>query len=141
MNLCRSHRSFAAMAPGAPLLHLFLPIPTAGMIHTPTCCSEYTLTDGDVEAAENCPGGRRGCQKASITPRGTPICSRSRRRLRFADGCIEVICRVSGCMKLEQIAHALGLPQEQIVVRHGAVGGAFGGREDISIQIVLALAA
>ena len=40
-----------------------------------------------------------------------------------------------------QIAHALGLPEEQIVVRHGAVGGAFGGREDISIQIVLALAA
>ena len=41
----------------------------------------------------------------------------------------------------EQIAHALDLPPEQLRVLHPAVGGAFGGREDISIQIVLALAA
>ena len=40
----------------------------------------------------------------------------------------------------EQIAHSLGLPDEQIIVRHPAIGGAFGGREDISIQIALALA-
>ena len=38
------------------------------------------------------------------------------------------------------IAHALDLPQEQIRVIHPAIGGAFGGREDISIQIVMALA-
>lgn len=41
----------------------------------------------------------------------------------------------------EQIAHALGLPEEQVVVRYPAIGGAFGGREDLSVQIVLALAA
>jgi CO/xanthine dehydrogenase Mo-binding subunit len=41
----------------------------------------------------------------------------------------------------EQIAHALGLPPEQIRVKYAAIGGAFGGREDMSIQIVLALAA
>ena len=41
----------------------------------------------------------------------------------------------------EQIAHALGLPEEQIRVIYPAIGGAFGGREDMSIQIVLALAA
>lgn len=41
----------------------------------------------------------------------------------------------------KQIAHALGLPQEQVRVIHPAVGGAFGGREDLSVQIVLALAA
>ena len=40
----------------------------------------------------------------------------------------------------EQIAHALGLPNEQVRVIYPAIGGAFGGREDISIQIVLALA-
>ncbi|MBC8508415.1 MAG: molybdopterin-dependent oxidoreductase [Chloroflexi bacterium] len=43
--------------------------------------------------------------------------------------------------EVEQIAHALGLPEEQIRVIHPAVGGAFGGREDLSVQIVLALAA
>lgn len=41
----------------------------------------------------------------------------------------------------EQIAHALGLPEEKVRVIHPAIGGAFGGREDISVQIVLALAA
>ncbi len=40
----------------------------------------------------------------------------------------------------EQIAHALGLPLEQIRVIYPAIGGAFGGREDMSVQIVLALA-
>jgi CO/xanthine dehydrogenase Mo-binding subunit len=41
----------------------------------------------------------------------------------------------------EQIAHALDLPLDQIRVIYPAIGGAFGGREDMSIQIVLALAA
>jgi CO/xanthine dehydrogenase Mo-binding subunit len=40
----------------------------------------------------------------------------------------------------EQIAHALGLPIDKIRVIYPAVGGAFGGREDMSVQIVLALA-
>ena len=58
------------------------------------------------------------------------------------DGRIEVIA--AGQWMHEdraQIAHALGLPAEQIVVRYPAIGGAFGGREDLSVQIVLALAA
>lgn len=41
----------------------------------------------------------------------------------------------------EQIAHALGLPEEAVRVIYPAIGGAFGGREDMSVQIVLALAA
>jgi CO/xanthine dehydrogenase Mo-binding subunit len=40
----------------------------------------------------------------------------------------------------EQIAHALAMPEEEIRVQYVAIGGAFGGREDMSIQIVLALA-
>lgn len=40
-----------------------------------------------------------------------------------------------------QIAHALGLPPEKIRVIYPAIGGAFGGREDESVQIILALAA
>lgn len=38
------------------------------------------------------------------------------------------------------IAHALDIPEEQVRVIYPAIGGAFGGREDMSIQIVLALA-
>jgi CO/xanthine dehydrogenase Mo-binding subunit len=40
----------------------------------------------------------------------------------------------------EQVAHALGLPNEQVRVIYPAIGGAFGGREDMSVQIVLGLA-
>jgi len=40
----------------------------------------------------------------------------------------------------ETIAHALDLPNEQIRVVYPAIGGAFGGREDLSVQIALALA-
>lgn len=41
----------------------------------------------------------------------------------------------------EQIAHSLNLPLEKIRVIYPAIGGAFGGREDMSVQITLALAA
>jgi CO/xanthine dehydrogenase Mo-binding subunit len=41
----------------------------------------------------------------------------------------------------EQVAHALNLPKDKIRIIYPAIGGAFGGREDMSIQIVLALAA
>jgi CO/xanthine dehydrogenase Mo-binding subunit len=41
----------------------------------------------------------------------------------------------------EQIAHALNLPRDQVRVIYPAIGGAFGGREDMSVQVVLALAA
>ncbi|MBM3121410.1 MAG: xanthine dehydrogenase family protein, partial [Chloroflexi bacterium] len=40
----------------------------------------------------------------------------------------------------EQIAHALALPLDRVRVIYPAIGGAFGGREDMSVQIVLALA-
>jgi CO/xanthine dehydrogenase Mo-binding subunit len=40
-----------------------------------------------------------------------------------------------------QIAQVLRLPEERVVIRYAAIGGAFGGREDLSIQHLLALAA
>lgn len=40
-----------------------------------------------------------------------------------------------------QIANSLGLPEEKVRVVYPAIGGAFGGREDISVQILLGLAA
>ncbi len=41
----------------------------------------------------------------------------------------------------EQVAHALGLDEEKVRIIYPAIGGAFGGREDMSLQIVLGLAA
>ena len=40
----------------------------------------------------------------------------------------------------QEIAHALDVAPEQVRVIYPAIGGAFGGREDMSVQIVLALA-
>ncbi|MFA9563458.1 MAG: xanthine dehydrogenase family protein molybdopterin-binding subunit [Acidimicrobiales bacterium] len=40
----------------------------------------------------------------------------------------------------KQIAHALDLPEDRVRVVYAAIGGAFGGKEDMSLQIVLALA-
>ncbi|OGO34578.1 MAG: aldehyde oxidase [Chloroflexi bacterium RBG_16_57_11] len=40
----------------------------------------------------------------------------------------------------EQVAHALGLPLDQVRIIYPPIGGAFGGREDMSVQIVLGLA-
>jgi len=41
----------------------------------------------------------------------------------------------------EQIAHSLNLEKDQVRVIYPAIGGAFGGREDMSVQIILGLAA
>lgn len=39
-----------------------------------------------------------------------------------------------------QIAEMLKLPEDDVIIRYAAIGGAFGGREDLSIQHLLALA-
>ncbi|MDP7068328.1 MAG: xanthine dehydrogenase family protein, partial [Acidimicrobiales bacterium] len=41
----------------------------------------------------------------------------------------------------EQIAHALDMDEEQVRVKYAAIGGAFGGKEDMSLQIVMAVTA
>lgn len=40
-----------------------------------------------------------------------------------------------------QLAAMLCLPEDAVVVRYATIGGAFGGREDLSVQALLALAA
>jgi CO/xanthine dehydrogenase Mo-binding subunit len=45
-----------------------------------------------------------------------------------------------GAKDRKQIAHALGLTEDKIRVVYPMTGGAFGGREDISVQIIAGLA-
>ena len=40
-----------------------------------------------------------------------------------------------------QIAEILDLPEQRVTIRYRAIGGAFGGREDLSVQHLVALAA
>lgn len=58
------------------------------------------------------------------------------------DGCVVVQCAGQWAHDdRRQIAHALDLPEEKVRVSYAYIGGAFGGREDITVQIALALAA
>jgi len=41
----------------------------------------------------------------------------------------------------QQIAHSLDIAPENVRVKYAAIGGAFGGKEDMSLQIVMAVAA
>jgi CO/xanthine dehydrogenase Mo-binding subunit len=62
----------------------------------------------------------------------------------YIDSAGRVTVKVAGQWTYEevgQILHALDLTEDKVRVVYTAIGGAFGGREDMSVQIVLALAA
>jgi CO/xanthine dehydrogenase Mo-binding subunit len=133
-----------AMQPGAPLLHPydFRGFPYGVRDLNSNILHAYRIQSGDIDA---------GFAQADVVVEATYQTHAQEHAFLqpeagvaqlLPDGRIEVIC--AGQWMHEErglIAHALGLPEEQIIVRHATVGGAFGGREDISIQIVLALAA
>ena len=123
----------AAMQPGSPLVHGY---------RDNNVLLEYHVRTGDVEA---------GFARADVVVEHTYRTGAQEHAylqpeagLSYIDALGRVVVVVAGQWVHEdrqQIAHALGLPEEQVVVRYPAIGGAFGGREDMSVQIVLALAA
>ena len=124
---------FAAMAEGAPQLH-----PHAAR----NILCHYRIRKGDVEAA---------FAGADVIVEGTYRTTwqehaylQPEAGLGYIDDEGRVTVVVAGQWThedQEQIAHALNLPKAQVRVIYPAIGGAFGGREDMSVQIVLALAA
>jgi CO/xanthine dehydrogenase Mo-binding subunit len=132
----------AAMLPDAPILHPneFAYPYGARNLHS-NVLLEYQLRHGDVEAAF--------AQAAIIIESSYRTHAQEHAYLQpeaglafvRPDGRVEVICAGQWMHEeQEQVAHSLGLPVDQVVIRYPAIGGAFGGREDMSIQIVLALA-
>ncbi len=123
-----------AMQPGAPLVH-----PELGESNV---CVRYKIRKGDVDSA---------LAQADVIVEGvyrTPAQEHAYLQpeagIAYLDeeGRITVECAGQWThADRAAIAHALGLPEEQVRVIYPAIGGAFGGREDISVQIVLALAA
>lgn len=123
-----------AMRPDAPLLH-----PDRGDTNV---CVHYKIRKGDVDEA---------FAKADVIVEGeyhTPVQEHAYLQpeagLAYIDEQGLVTVEAAGQWThadRETIAHALGLPNEKIRVVYPAIGGAFGGREDMSVQIVLALAA
>lgn len=122
-----------AMASDAPLLH-----PDRGDSNV---CVHYRIRKGDVE---------NSFDKADVIVTGeyhTPVQDHAYLQpeagLSYIDEAGRIAVVSAGQWThadRETIAHALGLPEEHIRVIYPAIGGAFGGREDLSVQIVLALA-
>lgn len=132
-----------AMQPDAPILHPnAFPFPYGERDFNSNVLHSYTLKHGDIDA---------GFDQADVIVEATYRTQAQEHAylqpeagVSFVrpDGRVEVVCAGQWMHEeREQIAHALGVADEQVVVRHPAIGGAFGGREDISVQIILALAA
>ena len=122
-----------AMQPEATLVH-----PELG---DSNICVHYKIRKGDVEA---------GFAQADVIVEGeyhTPFQEHAYLQpeagLSYLDEEGRITIKAGGQWThadREQVAHALGLPDEQVRVIYPAIGGAFGGREDMSVQIVLGLA-
>ncbi len=123
----------AAMQPGAPLVH---PDQESNVF------SHFRIRKGDIEAA---------LKQADViveadyhTPAQEHAFLQPEAGVAYIDEGGRVAIQVAGQWThedQEQVAHALNLPLEKVRIIYPAIGGAFGGREDMSVQIVLALAA
>ncbi|HET9913105.1 MAG TPA: molybdopterin cofactor-binding domain-containing protein, partial [Anaerolineales bacterium] len=123
-----------AMKPDAPRVH--------AEIGDSNICVHYKIRKGNVEA---------GFAKADVIVESeyhTPVQEHAYLQpeagLAYIDEAGRLTIACGGQWTHEdqhQVAHALGMANEKIRVIYPAVGGAFGGREDMSVQIVLALAA
>jgi CO/xanthine dehydrogenase Mo-binding subunit len=127
----------AAMQPGAPRLHPEL--------DSNVFC-HYRIRKGDVEAAfaQVLAEGGVIVEGEYRTPAQEHAYLQPEAGLAYIDEEGRVTVVVAGQWTHEdqgQVAHALDLPLERVRVIYPAIGGAFGGREDMSVQIVLALAA
>lgn len=123
----------AAMAPDAFLLH---PEKGSNILHS------YRIRKGDIE---------EGFRRADViveaeyhTPAQEHAYLQPEAGVSYIDQEGRVTVVVAGQWThedQEQVAHSLGLPKDRVRIIYPAIGGAFGGREDMSVQIVLALGA
>ena len=124
----------AALAPEAPLLH-------AENGHATNAYYDYVFRKGDLAA---------GWAAADVVVEGTYELPHQEHAylqpeaaVAYLDDEGRITVEVGGQWThedQEQIAHALDLPLDRIRIIYPAIGGAFGGREDMSVQIAMALA-
>jgi CO/xanthine dehydrogenase Mo-binding subunit len=123
----------AAMEPGAPLVHTTR---SDNVLH------HVQIRKGDLIAAM--PSADVIVDGEFETPWQEHAYLQPEAGLAYIDEAGQLVVETAGQWAHEdrrQIAHALGLAEEQVRVVYATIGGAFGGREDISVQILLALAA
>ncbi|GAC1432078.1 MAG: hypothetical protein NVSMB54_27670 [Ktedonobacteraceae bacterium] len=123
----------AALAPNAPLVHEHLR--SNELLHVPIHKGDVTGAFAEADVVLDGEFTTSWQEHAFLQPEAG---------IAYVDDHNRVILETAGQWLHEdrrQIAMILQLPEEQVVVRYTAIGGAFGGREDLSIQHVLALAA
>ncbi|MBN1266657.1 MAG: xanthine dehydrogenase family protein [Anaerolineales bacterium] len=121
-----------AMAEDAPLIHEDKPGNLVREVHVKRGAPEQAFHDADVivEGVYETP-----CQEhAYLQPESGMAYLDEEGRI--------TVCVAGQCAQNDvyAISHALDVPMEQVRVIYPAIGGAFGGREDMSVQIILALA-
>ena len=124
----------AALAPGAPVLHPENGIDTNGYHH-------LRIRKGDIDA---------GWAAAEVIVEGTYDLPHQEHAFlqpeaatAHLDDSGRITVEIGGQWTHEdlgQVCHALDLSEDDVRIVYPAVGGAFGGREDMSLQIVLAAA-
>jgi CO/xanthine dehydrogenase Mo-binding subunit len=123
----------AALAPGAPLVHA-----ARGsnlLLHVPIRKGNIAAGFGEADVVLEEEFATTWQEHAFLQPEAG---------VAHVDEAGRVVVETAGQWLHEdrrQIAAMLRLPEDQVVVRYAAIGGAFGGREDLSIQHLLALAA
>ncbi len=129
-----------ALLPDAPVLHPYLREQNPN--EHPNVLKHHAIRKGDIEA---------GFKEADVIIEGdynTPFIDHAFMELECsigypeADGTISVYCGSQGpTSDRAQVAEALGVEEERVRIAHMYVGGGFGGKEDVTGQVLATLAA
>lgn len=132
-----------AMAPDAPRLHPAYPGIDIHpeLVFDGNVCSRHKIRRGDVDTALY--DAAVVVESTYEVPGQEHAYLQPEAGLSYIDDEGRITVVVGGQWTHEdqaEIAHALDIPEESVRVIYPAIGGAFGGREDMSVQILLALA-
>ncbi|MGW6565439.1 xanthine dehydrogenase subunit D [Streptomyces sp. NPDC054975] len=132
----------SALAPDAPLIHENRDDHHAGHVPHPNIVHRQPIIRGDVEEAR---------KRADVIVEGEYtfgmqdqafLGPESGLAVPAEDGGVDLYVATQWLHSdLKQIAPVLGLPEEKVRMTMAGVGGAFGGREDISMQILASVLA
>ena len=119
----------AARQPGAPVLHLFRPdnvLATGRVLAERAAPEEVHVAEGSFATGF--------VEHAYIEPEAGYA-------ERTADGITVFACTQAPYMDREEVARILGIPQDRVRIIPSACGGGFGGKLDVSVQPMIAVAA
>lgn len=122
----------AGLAAGAPSLHAFAPDNVLARGH---------LRCGDVAAGHAAAAATASGDFTTAFVEHAYIEPEAGFAERIGDRIEVTACTQAPYMDLEEVARVLGIAQDQVRIRPSACGGGFGGKLDVSVQPLLAVAA